>query len=76
MQRTCIDECIEIIIGKDRSATPTNAEESFMRYMPPTVTGFETPASQNGGSTIYRPDGNSRITILGFNFGAVYFCLK
>ena len=61
---------IEIIIGKDRRATPTNAEESFMRYMPPTVTGFETPASQNGGSTIYRPDGNSRITILGFNFGA------
>lgn len=61
---------IEIQVGKDRKATPTTSEEAFMRYLPPTVTGFETPDSLSGGSKIYRPDGTSRITILGFNFGS------
>ena len=61
---------ISVSIGNTRPAVPSNAEEAFMRYMPPTVTGFETPASQAGGSKIYRPDGTSRITILGYNFGS------
>ena len=61
---------IEIKVGNGRNAVPTNAEDAVMRYMPPTVTAFETPAAQTGGSTIYRPDGSSRITILGYNFGS------
>ena len=41
-----------------------------MRYMPPTVSGFETKGAQTGGSTIFRPDGTSRMILLGYNFGA------
>jgi hypothetical protein len=61
---------VKISVGKGRNAAPKNAGDAVMRYHPPTVTAFETPAAQTGGSTIYRPDGASRITILGYNFGS------
>ena len=61
---------IDIAIGNGRAAVPNNPKDAVMRYMPPTVTDFETPAAQTGGSTIYRPDGSSRITVLGYNFGS------
>ena len=57
---------VELVIGRSRSARSSNPGEEFMRYHPPTVTGFETPAA---GSEIFRPDGESKIILLGHNLG-------
>jgi hypothetical protein len=57
---------VELFIGSSRRAGSYSPGEEYMRYQPPTVTGFETPVA---GSEIFRPDGESKIIILGHNLG-------
>ena len=50
---------------------PLHQEERYMRYLPPAVTGFEVHSGNSGGVQIYRPDGITRIVLLGNNLGYV-----
>ena len=57
---------LNIRIGQRWSIVSTNAEEErYVRYLPPAISGFEIL----GGVQIYRPDGETRIAILGNNLG-------
>jgi hypothetical protein len=59
---------ISIQIGTRWShVSPTNQKERYLRYLPPVVTGFEVHSTS--GVQIYRPDGKTRIAIVGYNLG-------
>jgi hypothetical protein len=64
---------VHIVVGKSRSAdnaTLTATRANVVGYLPPSVSAFETEASRNGqGVAVFRPDGTTRITLLGHNFG-------
>lgn len=64
---------LSVSVGTDEREAPFSKEaEQFFGYLPPTVTGFETSASQSGeNAAVFSPDGKTRLTLLGYNLGFV-----
>ena len=59
---------MNVQVGKRwSSVSAANEKERYMRYLPPAVTGFEVHS--RSGVQIYRPDGTTRIAVLGNNLG-------
>ena len=58
---------INVHIGLRWAVMSSNVEEKYLRYLPPVVSDFEVHSL--GGVQIYRPDGQTKIAILGNNLG-------